>query len=257
MRLSNIHVRMGVFLLPLLALLISGCQEPGTSSNETENGQGKDLWSVMTGPADGVISIVANRHLNYNGAQYKAGGNIRNLTLGSGTLNCGTMTAGNVIIPPSASPFIYDSDIKGGFGTTCTYALTGGPAPFSTTMYVPSEIKMTGPLASTISKSAGATITWNIDPANTDVIVFAYYEISLSRDINPLLPNSRITWNTTTTDGGTFTLTGGSLASFPVGARVRIGIARGNVTTISPGSPACDFTLAGWSAADNIYEIVP
>lgn len=258
MTLSNIHVKVGIFILSL-AFVLSACEEPSTSTSKTEKSEGKDLWSLMTGSTNGMISIVANRHLNYTGAQYKAGGTLANPP-GTGPANGGTMIAGGVaIVSPGAPPYVYDSDSPGGFGTTCTFGLSGnvgaGIPGFSTTMYVPTEILMSGPLTSTISKSAGATVTWNTDPLNADVIVFANYEIGISRDINPALPGTRIAWRTTAPDNGSYTLTAGNLAAFPVGARVRIGVARGAFKTHTVSGQ--NYELVGYSAADNFYQIVP
>jgi hypothetical protein len=140
------------------------------------------------------------------------------------------------------------------FGAVTSWGLSGGsgiPA-FADSMYIPEEIVLTAPVASTISQTTGVTVGWNADAANDSVVVgFRYDVITIVADST--LPYTDYSWYRIVPDNGQYTIPASAFSAIPVGGYVEVVVARGNAKLIGPSTHK--FHVYGATAAYGIFKV--
>ncbi|MGV3597168.1 MAG: hypothetical protein ACO1PI_04820 [Bacteroidota bacterium] len=149
------------------------------------------------------------------------------------------------------------------FGTNVTFSITGdtsnGFNPDSTTIYVPAEIKLTGPFSTgsmpNHSKVSSINVTWNADPNNDSVALLLVYEGALSYRKNNSLSSTLVSVIKLTEDDGSYTISPSDFSSFPVGGIATLYVGRiGEDVLVSNGKT---IPVYAYTWASQQFDILP
>jgi hypothetical protein len=149
------------------------------------------------------------------------------------------------------------------FGATVTFSIAGdtsnGFGPDSVSIYVPAEIKLTGPFSSgsipTHSKTSAINVTWNTDANNDSIAIILVYESALSHRKNSSLSSTLITVIKLTDDDGSYTISPSDFSSFPVGGIATLYVGRiGEDVLVSNGKT---IPVYAYTWASQQFDIIP
>jgi hypothetical protein len=246
-----------IILCIFCTMLLIGCSESVNSPGSSK--EIKNFPSIFTGEPDinGVLvaSCIEDAIQGFED-YYRKGAIFQNIDPLVKIDGGDAIIAGTTI--HSDADFEYHNLVAFDFGTTHVFSLAGNQnvQPFSTQMYVPQSIHMVIPNnVEEISKSNGLTITWESDNNNNNGVYIGFeYDIVLSNEDNPSMPDDPIFNYLNTEDDGSFTITTTHLSSFPTGSTINIIIGRGNIETVSVGNRK--YRLIGYWASFSDFLLV-
>jgi len=93
------------------------------------------------------------------------------------------------------------------------------------------------------------------DAKNLNVIVFVIYDGAASHEQDASLPPDSQTWKAMEADDGAATVPASVLATFPINARLRIGVMRGIFESMA--SNGRNYTLYAITRADGAFKLMP
>jgi len=236
-----------------LILLVAGCaSDPSSPEQGASLGLYPFPWLKVSTPTYGDFHATAQTR-GSSGTHYNSGGLLYTSTNHTQEADGGVMTASDMQIPIDGNGQ-YLSIGQPTFGAVTSWGLSGGsgiPA-FTDSMYIPEEIVLTAPVASTISRTTGVTVGWNADAANDSVVVgFRYDVITIVADST--LPYTDYSWYRIVPDNGQYTIPASAFSAIPVGGYVEVVVARGNAKLIGPSTHK--FHVYGATAAYGIFNV--
>ncbi len=255
---NNFNTRFGYIALLIFSVVIGGCNsDPSEPSNQLGVSPQTPWFLSMPIQANYGHFYVTSQSSGVS-TLYNSGGLIYSSTAQTQTTNGGVMTASSLQIAPDSND-VYFATAQPVFGSVAVWGLSGnissGIPSFSDTMYVPDEIVMTFPTANTtISKSAGVTVTWNQDTNNDTVAVWLQYDYAVSRFADSTISSAPYSKYWLTTDNGQFQISTSQLSSIPTGGYASIIIARGNSKLIGPSTHK--FVVYGATTASGVFKVV-
>lgn len=246
-----------VLAFVLTGLAMGGCggetAGPGNEALDPFN-----LWTWSNESTYGQFYTTSQWAQASGAVHYISGGQIFKTTGHDTLVSGGNMVASGLPVP-SSSPGDYQTFSPSTFGSVTTWSLSGnsgaGIPGFTDTMYIPAEIRITTPSATTssISRSAPLVVAWNADANNDVVLINVEYLVDASQLRDSTLPGTDYKWHTTTEDDGSYTISTTDLAGLPVGGVVEITLARGVSKTT--GTSSKKFHIYAYSTAAAVYKI--
>ena len=245
-------------------LLCIGCSTD--PFNPDPGGEGFSLWGTLpwdkiTVATHGQLYVTSRRSGLRDPGYLSGAGLFSSTEHTSPGIDGGNALLADLTVSFDPSENGYLSVSQPTFGAVSSWGLAGNSAngipSFSGTMYLPEEIQFSSPVPTpqaTLSKGDDITVTWNPDPMyDGDVVVGFRYDKSLSRFVDPSLPDAEINWFETTEDDGNYVISSGELSALPVGGIMLLVIARGNADVM--GTSSHKFYVYGYTVAEGIFRI--
>lgn len=252
---------------PLMLSFIALTIGLASCSDATSPGTGVDLWPFNDlgsflkpgNPSHGQIYIYTETSAA-GVTKHNLGGQLFNNTDHDTAVLGGSMTAAGESISEPSSIGPYVSFKTPTLGQTLAFGLSGngthGVPSFTDSLYIPSPIKVTGPVIDSVSASAGLTITWNTDSGNDSVLIGIEYDADFNElAVNPLFNYPDYRWWTLTNDNGSYTIPSSVMANLTPGTRITVLVGRGR--SKSSGTTSYPVDIYGYSSGRERYWVKP
>jgi len=226
-----------IYLLLVIILIFTACQESPNNENETKNTF--DIIDLVTGNisldnTQGTISIEADGIANSTQVAFQTNSSIFSSNSRTTKVDAGTVLVNGIMLTKDENNEYYNEDSQStAFGISTSFSISGnsssGIDQFSESIYIPELIDMQVSNGSSHNKLLDLTVTWNKDINNPlEVYLRLDYNLAYNKMLDSNMTAPSVSKVYLVADNGSYTISSSDFADMPVGARIEVAIARGN-----------------------------